>query len=627
MKTKPLLVAAQAALIVLAGWWIYAPALHGTWLWDDGSRISENPRVQDPAGLWQIAFTPVAADDFRLTEAMDWLQWQLWGDHTFGFHVTNVALHLVSAFLIWRLFTRLGLREAWLGALLFVIHPLLVESVAWVSELKNTLSLVPLLVALNLFVEFDRTRRPRDYLALLFCFLVALLAKSSVAMFPGVMLLYAWWKRDRLTRRDLLPAAPCLLLSALLGLGAAAHQASTRLWEGDSFALGGVASRIAGAGLDLGFYFGRFFLPLDPLPNYPRWTIDPPTAAQFLPWLAMAVAFCWLWRRRAGWGRHVLFGLGFFVINLLPVLGFAKGSYFQIAWVADHFAYLAMIGLIGLVTAAMGDLTDRFQLFSRPLYAVAAGAILLWLMVQSHAYAQQYRDTMTLWTYTIARNPGTFMGQTVVGNELLAHGEAADAIPHYRIALRFEPNFPMARNFLGVALAKTGHPEEAIAEFRETIRRAPLEPVAYRSLGLALADADRVEEALPYLRQAAELDPDSAAPHVDLSRFQVQLHHVAEGVAEARTAVNLEPDNGKTHAALGYALVYAGKEDEAIREYREALRLMPNDAETHNRLGYLLARAQQWPEAIAEFQTALKLQPDYPEALLNLRQAQAAASP
>src|SRR5665213_1678184 len=333
-----------AAIILLAGWLAFGPSIHGGWVWDDTEEVTQNTVLRDPAGLQKIWLAPAGTDYFPLKTTVEWLQWRAWGGDPAGYHAVNIALHLLSAFLFWRLLAKLGLRQAWIGGLLFAVHPLAVESVAWVAELKNTLSLPFLLLAMLAYLDYDDFSEAKipveriapnalaagrnqasalgamrsTYLLSLLFFLLAMLSKSSVVMLPAVILLYCWWKRGRIR------------------------------WK-----------RLTAAGLALAFYLGKCLWPFGLLPIYPRWGIDPTAILPYVPWLALALMAGWCWRRRAAWGRHVLFGLGFFALNLAPVLGLVAMSYLRISRVADHFAYLPLLGVIALVTAGVDQLVVR----------------------------------------------------------------------------------------------------------------------------------------------------------------------------------------------------------------------------------------------------------------------------
>ena len=245
--------------------WIYWPVLYGDWLWDDDYLIQKNDLIHDPDGLWHVWFSPSdMIDYFPLTVSVEWLEWQFWPDNTLCYHLTNIILHICSALLVWHLLRKFGLRLAWLGGLLFAIHPVMVESVAWIAELKNTLSMPPFLLAVCAWIDYDRRRQPEYYFLALCLFLAAMLCKTTMVMLPVLILLYAWWKRDRIEWRDLLLSAPFFAISLTIGLTVIAY---LRHGVGEeTIPLGGFFSRMACSGLSLAFYFSKAVLPMHLLP-------------------------------------------------------------------------------------------------------------------------------------------------------------------------------------------------------------------------------------------------------------------------------------------------------------------------------------------------------------------------
>ena len=293
---------------------------------------------------------------------MVWMEWHVFGDNTLGYHLINVFLHILGALLVWRLLGKFGLRLAWLGGLLFAIHPVQIESVANLSELKNTLSLPPFLLAMGAWIDYEEQGRKQDYQWTLSWFLLAMLCKISMAAFPVIILVYAWWKRGRLEWSDLRSSAPFFVVSVVLGLAtiwAGRQYESVGQGHANVVELGGFLSRLAGSGLNLSFYFAQCFLPVVLTPFHPKWTVDPHQLVQFLPWPIFAAVVYGCWRRRDTWGKHALLGISFFVLNLVPFLGFNQVSYMSVMWVFDHLLYIPILGLIGLVVAGAQDLDAK----------------------------------------------------------------------------------------------------------------------------------------------------------------------------------------------------------------------------------------------------------------------------
>jgi hypothetical protein len=466
---KPLVV---ALIIVAAGFWIYWPVLHGGWLWDDDYLIEHNDLVHDPGGLWYAWFAPSnLIDYFPLTVSLEWLEWQFWPNDTFCFHLTNVILHVCSALLVWRLLDKLGFRLAWVGGLLFAVYPVMVESVAWMAELKNTLSMPPFLLAMCAWIDFDREDRCKDYILALGLFLVAMLCKTSMVMFPVILLLHAWWKRGRLGWRDLKNSVPFFAISLAVGLTLIAL---LRHGVGEAdIPLGGLFSRLACAGLSISFYFSKGVLPVDLLPIYPQWNINPPSLVQFLPWPIWGAALCWLWTKRDSWGRHVLFGFGFFFLNLVPFVGFHTISFMRFTWVMDHFLYLPIIGLLALAVAALGQAERHLGASGRPFLFAGIAVVAVVLAFGSHRYAKIFVNSVSLWTYAIHRYPDAWPAHNDLGNALSDAGRLPEAEVQYKEALALNPAYPEAHNNWGIVLAKTGRLSAAIDQFEQALKLCP----------------------------------------------------------------------------------------------------------------------------------------------------------
>jgi tetratricopeptide (TPR) repeat protein len=467
---KPLLIACG---LVGATLFAFSPAFPGPWLWDDNREIPLNPILRDPDGLAKIWLHPTAPDPVKAT--LEWLGWGLWGDSPFGFHVASFALHLLSVFLVWRLFAQLGLRGAWAGALLFGVHPLAVESVAWIVELKNTTSLPFLLGAMLAWLAYDRTGSRRSYAIALAAFAAALLCKSSVLMFPPVLLLHAWWKRGRVTRADVIAVVPFGVLALGMALLTAHLQEASIEMVPGSVAMGGFFSRLACSGLAVSFYLLKFLFPVALVPIYPLWRVDPPDWFQFLPWLFIGALLVWFWRRRAGWGRHALLAFGFFLLYVVPASGVVPLTYFRIAWVADHLVYIGLIGLAGGATAAAGAAFRKWAIPAPVRMTVAVLAIAV-LALASRLYAERFSNPEELWAYNVEMYPNVWMAQNNLGVALAKRGDIQDAVTRYQIALRLNDSCEEAHNNLGVELVHQGHLDEAIAQFKAALAINPAYP-------------------------------------------------------------------------------------------------------------------------------------------------------
>jgi Flp pilus assembly protein TadD len=576
-----------ALAMILAAGWIYGPALHGGWIWDDKTEIPKIAALAGPGLFGKIWVAPDTGDYYPVKVTVEWLQWRLWGNDTFGYHLTNLVLHCGSALLLWWLLRKLGLRCARFAGLLFIVHPLAVESVAWIDELKNTLSLPFLLLAMIAYLEWEEKGRKLEYGLSLLCFLLAMLSKSSVVMFPVVLLLYAWWKRGALRRADLRATAPFFAISLLLGLVAIHFQQQYGLAGDGVIALGGWPTRIARAGLIAVFYLAKGVWPFGLMPIYPRWPVEAAALVSWLPWLVLAAAAAGCWAQRKTWGRHVLFGLGCFFLNLAPVLGFIPISHFRFTWTMDHLAYLPLVGLVSLAAGGLGALEARWARSAptlRWLAMGAAAAVCALLAGASRGYAARFRSAEDLWTYAVERNPSAWVAHQNLGEALFERGAVPAAIAEYQEAERLAPDSVYAHLNLGIAWAVMGRWPAALAEDREALRLKPGWAGTNKILADTLCRAGRPAEAIPYYERALRITPAFPAAENGLGSALFRTNHVAEAQAHFATA----------------------------------LLLNPNYAEAHNNLGVILAGTGHRAEAEANFEAALRINPNYPDARANL---------
>ncbi len=595
----------RALGIALLATWIYSPCLRGTWLWDDGLEISQNAAIRAPGGWWEPWIRPQGMDYFPLKNSLQWLEWHLWGANPLGYHVVNLGLHVVSALLIWRLLGVLGVRFAFLGGLLFAAHPLAVESVAWISEFKNTVSLPPLLLASIAFVEYDRSgRRGARFLAFLW-FVAALACKTSTVMFPIVLLLFAWWRRGRVRYRDLRSAAP--FFAAALAMGAAT------VWFQSTRAIGmagtpiGLGPRLAQAGWSIASYARLCLWPSGLEPIYPA---APASLPAWAPWLGIGAVVVLFWIRRAGWGRHALLGTGWFLLNLVPVVGIIPMAYLRISPRADHFAYVPLVGCVGLAAAGFGAALEagkkRFEsgLVMQLPFAVAAAAAVGAMAIEAHAYAGVYRDEKALWTFAAERNPEAWLARNNLGKVFLQERRPAEAAEQFREAVRIQPDSPEAHANLGNALEALDRRAEARGEYAAALAIDPGFAGAHYNLGLSLLRSGRLDEAAAEFLAALKADPGHAAARNNLGLALAGSGRLPEAMEQYRLALNLDPDLPEAHLNLGNALFRLGRLEDAVGEYREALRLYPGYSGAHNNLGHALAKLGREAEADAELEEA-----------------------
>ena len=568
----------RVLVIAAIGAWVYSPCFHGGWLGDDDLLVSANSLVHDPDGLWKIWFDPAnnLIDYQPVKFSAVWLQWHLWGNHTLGYHLTNVFLHLISCLLVWRLLAKIGLRRAWLGGVIFAVHPVNVESVAYISEFKNTLSLPLFLLAMSFWIDFEEHRSPRDYLLSLGFFVVTMLCKATAVMFPVLILLFAWWKREKIGLGDLRNSAPFFAVSAILGVVIdwfLNHHAIGN----QGVAIGGIFSRLALASLTTSFYLLKGILPVGLMPVYPRWIVDPPSLSQFLPLLVLAGLIFWFWTKRHSWGRDALLGIGFFFINLAPFIGFISGSYMIFSWVTDHTLYIPIIGLIGLMVGALNRLYESLPLPARcGAVGLIAVAITL-LALESHSYARIYRNKEIYCNFALKQNPGAVPAHLVLGYLDLSEGRTSAALEHGLAAEKFSPHLDQAHVLLGKVYLKMGELTEAEKQFDLALSLDPDDTDAISGLANLLAQSGRFTEALDRFNGALALRPNDATLLSGRAQVRRCLGDLAGATYDAEKALALDPDLPEAHLVRGVVSLAQEKPEVALADFRRFRELAPKD--------------------------------------------------
>ncbi|HEX3731013.1 MAG TPA: tetratricopeptide repeat protein, partial [Opitutaceae bacterium] len=608
------------------------------------------------SGLLRIWFKVGATEQYYpVLHSAFWLEHRLWGDAPWGYHLINVLLHAAAACLFAWVLESLWRPEgaeprprpslaAWLGAGLFALHPVCVESVAWISEQKNTLSTAFYLLAALAYLEFDARRSRRAYALAAACFVLAVLSKSVAATLPAALLVALWWRRGSLSwERDARPLLPWFGIAAADGLFTAWVEHSVVGAQGSDFGLG-PAGRLLVAGRALWFYLAKLLWPAHLAFIYPRWSIDPAQAWQWgYPLAAAAVLGGLCWRARLGRAaRAPLAAALFFAGSLFPVLGFFNVFAFVFSYVADHFQYLACLGIFALAAGAWRRWAGQ------PAGQGAAAALLLLLGGLTFAQARSYADILTFYRASLERNPGSWMshlnlGAALVeggalregtaeiraglrlkpgnalaeydlGTALFAQHDLTGAAAAYQRALGLEPRYAKARYGLGKILAQTGRLPEAIGQFEAALAIAPDYAEVRGDLGGALLAAGRADEAAEQFRQASAEDPDSAFLRESLGAALVQAGRAGEAAEVLTAALAGDPDNADLHYNLGIALAEQGKLADAIAHFQRAAELKPGDPDAQVNLAQALADAGRPAEAAAHCQAALRLRPGFPPA-------------
>ena len=608
------------AILFSAVFLIYIPVFRAGYIWDDDLMLTANPVIVGPLGFKEI-WTTSAAEFYPLVLTTLWAGHALWGLHPLPYHLLNVFMHGCCVAVLWQVLRSLRIPCAWLGAALWAVHPVQVETVAWVTELKNTQSCLFYLLSILFFVKWLNSRElpvqtaagGKYTLALIFA-LMAMMSKTSTVILPLVLCLCAWWLEGRLNWRSLVKTAPIFVLSlasALLSLGTKWGEIEdphlVRTWP----------ERLAVMGDAIWFYLGKLVWPHPLIAVYPRWNIDAQDWRSYLPLVTVIIVWSVLWLKRDSWARPWFFTFTYFVIALLPVIGLVNFGYLRYSFVADHFQYLACIGPLALVGAGVAKLQRPAAKYTLAFTALLVLALISWQR------AWVYQNEETLWTDTLAQNPDCWVGANNLGSYYSKLGRLDDAIVQLERALYLNPDYPKAQYNLATALFQMGRIPEATEQFKKAVNLQPDSPNAHNSLGVALLQSGHLPEAVEEFEQAIRFKSDYAEAHANLGRALMQAGQIPEAIGQFHQALSTKPDDAAAHDNLGIALVHAGRISEAIEQFAETTKLKPNYADGHNHMGLALEQTGDVRDATAQFEMALNIDPGNEAARKNLLRAQA----
>jgi tetratricopeptide (TPR) repeat protein len=598
----------------------YAQTWHAGFIWDDESHLTQNPCIVGPLGLKEI-WTSTRAVYYPLVLTTFWILHQFVGLNPSPYHMLNVLMHAGSAVLLWRVLSQLNVRGAWLGAALWALHPVMVQSVAWVTELKNTQSCLFYLFSIFCFLKVDvgtpgDRRRWWSFGGALLFFVLAIMSKPSTVMLPGVLALCVWWRRGRIRWRHIANLIPFVLISALAS--------AWTIWE-QTFHSGASGAewaqtwpdRLIIAGRAIWFYLGKLLWPHPLVFIYPRWEISSSHLMAYLALLAALAGLFALWLIRRKWKRPVFFAAAYFVISLFPVLGFFNVYFFRFSFVSDHFQYLASMGPLALAGAGIteGMAATGWKSFLR---SAICGVILFGLGVLTWRQSAIYRDGVTLYTTTLAKNPGCWMAHYNLAIALRANGETDPAIAHYRQAVALRPDYAEAHYNLGRILVEKGEFEDAIAHYEKALTVNPADAEAHNNLGNALLRIGRVDEAIVHYQKALAIQPDYPDASCNLASALLSKGDMDGAIDHYLAGLARSPNHAEAQYNVANALLRKGRTDEAIDHYQKTLELRPENADAHANLGSAFLEKGRPQDAIAQYRDALQIAPENVAAQSNL---------
>ena len=587
----------------------YLPALRAGFVWDDVI-LTEGPVIRQWSGLWNIWLSPSDIENeghyWPMVFTSFWLEHKLWGLAPFGYHLVNVLLHAAISLLVWRLLARLAVPGAWFAGALFAVHPLHVESVAWVIERKDLLSSLFYLAAVLTWIRFVETPRWGYYALALALFIAGLLSKSMVVTLPAALLVWHWWKRERVTSTDLVRLAPFFVVGLCITLADYSYY-TTR----ESVSLGyTLVERVLIASRALWFYVGKLLWPSDLAVIYPLWEIRATDPVGWLYVLAAAALPVFLWLGRERVGRGPLAAALFFAVTLSPVLGFVDFGYMQFSLVADRFQYLAGIAVLAVLSAAAAHGLGKLPETARKGAPYLAAVVLVLLGALTWRQAGIYRDGVTFFSHVVSFNPDARDAHTNLASALIEADRLEGALSAGRLGVEKRPESAIAYNNLGVALFRLGRYEEARSHLSKALSLAPPASLAaslHGTLGRTLLRLGRIEAAEEHLLYSLKMDPELSATLLGLAALRAEQKRFEEADEYFQRARKLNPQDPVTLQNMAESLRKRGRNDEALGLYRAALEIDPDYALAYAGMAHALFNLKRYEEAVEAVDRSLSL--------------------
>lgn len=616
----------------------YSPTFDNGFIWDDDSYVTENKNLQSWEGIQRIWTERESSPQYYpLVFSTFWVENQLWGLNPRGYHLTNILLHALNAILAGLVLVKLRVPGAFLIALLFAVHPVQVESVAWVTERKNVLSGFFYLSSLLVYLKFYFLRQgsisatPRNssglfhednkawiyYLLSLLLFISALLSKTVSCSLPVVIILLIWMLKDRLSLKDVIPLVPFFVIGLVLGLNTVwmekVHVGAHGLDWGFTF-----LERSIIAGRALWFYVGKIILPVGLTFIYPRWDINGASLFQIIFPLFILVIMSALWWLRARLGKGPLVAACIFAITLFPALGFIDYYPMRFSFVADHFQYLASLAIISLVIAAAIRGKEKF-LKRVPEFT---GHIIGLIIVLTFAFmtwqqAHIYKDEEVLWRDTIRKNPNAWIAHNNLGSCLYDRREYKEAINHFIAALQIKSTEADIHYNLGQAYTKIDRLDLAITEYEQAILRQPDFFKAYNNLGIIYKDKGEIDKALSAYMTAIDLKPDYAKAYANLGALYDAIGKNDDALKAYQKAAQIDSSLTGVFVNIGVAYEKMGRLLNAVTAYQKAIKIDRESGEAYYNLGYIYLRTSREQQAIPLFLKAIEIFPGKPLPYYN----------
>ncbi len=577
---------------------VYLPSLDASFIWDDNTFFDANPIMKDPNALYRFWFTRDAPDYFPLVSTNLWIQRQLWDINPFGFHAVNIGFHAFNVVLFWLVLITLNLPGAWLAALVFAWHPIQVESVSWVTQIKNVQSMFFYLLTSLCYLKYDLRGGTWRLGLSLFFFLLALLSKTAVVMLPVILLLYHWTLKPLSIKKAIVRTGPFFAMSLIFGLITIWFQYTSAGASGSEWSLTFI-ERTVNAGFVFWFYVQKLFIPIDLAFIYPRWNHDPSFITSWVPYFMLAIVLFLIFRFRARWGGYPIFALGYYLISLFPIMGFLNIYFLLYSFVADHYQYIAGQGIIAFTICGAytktNQLTARFPKNTFLKYGSMAVGLTTLCGLAFLTWNQQsiYQNPIALWKDTIKKNPKAWIAHNNLGNEYSRAGRFDLAAKSYSATLKVKPDYAEAEDNLGLALLKLNRFEESKEHFLRATRLDPTIWQAHNNLGTIFGNQGNMEEAARHFEAALKIDSGNFEIHNNLGLVYGVLNEREKALIHFEFALKGKNNLHNVYLNIGNFFMERGDDESALLNFRKALQHDPKFVEARKSIEKILKRRLQ----------------------------------
>ncbi len=616
----------------------YLPAMNSGFIWDDDDYVINNESLRDASGLRRIWSDPKATPQYYpFVHSTFWLEYQAWGLAAPGYHVVNVLIHLANAMILWRLCRRLEIPAAWMIGLIFAIHPVHVESVAWITERKNVLSGLFYLSSAWAYLRYSdvlMSDRPNQedtssktkstwklYLLSMVLFIAALLSKTVTATLPAALLLVIWWKHGTISRKRVMDVLPMFVIGIGFGMLTVWLEKYQVGAEGMDWELSWI-ERILIAGRVICFYAAKVLVPLGLVFTYPRWEIDANQAWQYLFPVAVVVTIVALFLSRNRITRGPVVAFCFFCGTLFPALGFFDVYPMRFSFVADHFQYLASIGMIVLyvqVAVVMYHQLASTEWVARGRGMVVVGCAVA-IVLGSLTWKQTliYKDLETLWRDTIARNPTSWMAHNNLGALLNRRGDFVEAESHLVESIKLKPNFADSVSNLGKAREGQGDIAGAQSLYEQAVQISPTDAKALNNLAAVYGMTGRLDESRQMVERAIQSNPKLASAYGNLGSLEAVQGNLLAAIENYEHSLEIDPSSIEIRMNLARLLIQRTDFSAARKELQMVLDQSPQDVSALLNLGVVYVNQDQLTAAADTFERVLQLEPSNVPAMRNL---------